>query len=204
MNATRSIRHDHDLLRKRVALLESALQVAPETRFVLREMCFSLHRLLQDHINREAQSVRRYTDRLSGGDPLPHVRDHAETLGLLRSVNELLLGGMRASMPTVSTWLVKAIEQLKSQMSEQESRLFPVLEEAETEEAQEPTTILGTMSVNEILQRYPQTEQLFRQLHINRVAEGYKSVDELAWSHGVDVGKFLEQLRQAVTESAAY
>ena len=198
MHATRSLRHDHDLLRKRLALLESALQVAPETRFVLREMCFSLHRTLQDHIGREAQAARRYTDRLSGGDPLPQVRDHAQSLALLRSVNELLLGGMHASMPTAIAWLTKAMEQLGAQMNEQESRLFPVLEEAETEETEEPTTILGTMSVNEILQRYPQTEQLFQQLQINRVHEGYKSVDELAWSHGVDVGRFLEELRQAV------
>ena len=47
MHAIRSIRDDHDLLRKRLALLQSALQIAPETRFVLREMSFSLLHLLQ-------------------------------------------------------------------------------------------------------------------------------------------------------------
>src|SRR5262245_66409232 len=111
MRVTRSLRHDHDLLRKRLALLESALQVAPEARFVLREMCFSLHRMLHDHIAHEAQAVHRHTNRLSGSDPLPLVRNHGETLGLLRSVNELLLGGMRASMPTVMAWLTKAMDQ---------------------------------------------------------------------------------------------
>ena len=59
------------------------------------------------------------------------------------------------------------------------------------------TAISGAMSVNEILQRYPNTEQLIEQLHINRLREGYESVDELAWRHGIDVSQFIEQLRRA-------
>lgn len=57
-------------------------------------------------------------------------------------------------------------------------------------------SISGAMSANAISRRYPQTEGLFEQLHIDRRAEGYESVDELAWRHGVDVRQFLEQLRQ--------
>ena len=53
------------------------------------------------------------------------------------------------------------------------------------------------MSVNEILQRYPQTEPLFAQLRVNRLREGYESVDEVAWRHGLDSAEILEQLRQA-------
>src|SRR3990167_4716202 len=101
MEATRPIRQDHDLLRKKLALLESALQVAPEARFVLREMCFSLQHLLHDHIARE-QSV------------LPPDRtNHQDAHSLLRTVNELLLGGMRASMPTAVLWLSKLIALLR-------------------------------------------------------------------------------------------
>jgi hypothetical protein len=59
-------------------------------------------------------------------------------------------------------------------------------------------TISSTMSVNEILQRYPQTERVFVQLCIDRRQEGYESVDELAWRHGVDVLPLIEQLREAV------
>jgi hypothetical protein len=52
------------------------------------------------------------------------------------------------------------------------------------------------MSANEILQRYPQARSAFDQLRINRLREGYESVDELAWRHGVDAEEFLERLRR--------
>ena len=185
MEATRPIRQDHDLLRKKLALLESALQVAPEARFVLREMCFSLQHLLHDHIARE-QSV------------LPPDRtNHQDAHSLLRTVNELLLGGMRASMPTVVLWLSKLIELLREQMAQQEERVLPALDEAAG--APVPAAISSVMSVNEILQRYPQTGRLFERLRINRLQEGYESLDEVAWYHGMDVSQFLEQLRQAAT-----
>lgn len=57
--------------------------------------------------------------------------------------------------------------------------------------------ISETMSVNEILRRYPRTEPLFRDLHVNRLQEGYESVDEVAWRHGMDLEHLLKRLRQA-------
>jgi iron-sulfur cluster repair protein YtfE (RIC family) len=57
--------------------------------------------------------------------------------------------------------------------------------------------ISETMSVNEILRRYPRAEPLFRDLHVNRLQEGYESVDEVAWRHGMDLEQLLKRLRQA-------
>ena len=57
--------------------------------------------------------------------------------------------------------------------------------------------ISEAMSINEIVRRYPRTERFFEQLHINRLEEGYESVDELAWRHGMDVGQVIERLRRA-------
>jgi len=62
--------------------------------------------------------------------------------------------------------------------------------------ALEPPAISVTMSANEILQRYPQARPAFDQLCINRLREGYESVDELAWRHGMDAEELLEQLRR--------
>lgn len=56
--------------------------------------------------------------------------------------------------------------------------------------------ISGTMSANAIVQRYPETETLFRQLRVDREREGYESVEELAWRRGMDEHYFLKQLRQ--------
>jgi len=199
MEAARQLRQDHDLLWKKLLLLESALQVAPEARFVLREMCFSLQHLLHDHITREAPLLERYAQDARAAER-PRSVDHHDVHSLLRTVNELLLGGMRASMPTVILWLSKLIELLRQQMAEQERTMCPVLEEATGSPPMEiPAAISGGMSVNEILQRYPKTEQLFERLHVNRLQEGYESVDEVAWHHGMEVSQFLEQLRQAAT-----
>ena len=57
--------------------------------------------------------------------------------------------------------------------------------------------ISEAMSVNEIVRRYPRTERFFSQLHVNRLEDGYQSVDELAWRHGMDVGQVIERLCQA-------
>ena len=205
MEATYALRQDHIILRKKLEFLESALQVAPESRFVLREMCFSLQRLLQDHMAREADLFETANERALGQEPV-RATEHREPYSLLKTVNELLLTGMHASLPTVILWLSKIIEGLRSQMEEQERESFSALDEvdAPTEGRERMLTISSTMSVNEILQRYPQTERLFEGLHVNRMQEGYKSVDEFAWYHGMDVSKFLEQLRQAATAFPRY
>ena len=56
--------------------------------------------------------------------------------------------------------------------------------------------ISGTMSANALMRRYPKTEALFRRLQIDRQREGYESVDELVWRHGMDERYFFKQLRQ--------
>jgi hypothetical protein len=195
MEATNTLHQDHALLRKKLSLLGSALQVAPEARFVLREMSFSLQRLLHEHMERE----RRVLQSASRYDPSRGM-DHMAAQTLLRTVNELLLSGMRASIPLVVVRLSQVVEQLEAQMDEQERTVFPSADYAEAHDLPDATaSISGTMSVNEILQRYPQTERCFEQLHINRLREGYDSVDELAWRHGMDASQFIEQLRQVAT-----
>lgn len=59
-------------------------------------------------------------------------------------------------------------------------------------------TISGTMSANAIASRYPATQVLFDQLHIDRCFEGYETVEELAWRHGISPAELIEQLRRLV------
>ena len=64
-------------------------------------------------------------------------------------------------------------------------------------------TISGAMSANAIARRYPETQALFEQLQIDRRFEGYESLEELAWRHGMSVAQFIRQLRQAATHTPA-
>ena len=190
MDVLATLHQDHALLRRKVTLLESALQVAPEARLVLRGMCGSLLRVLQDHMLREARALGRFHRCAASSE----LRDHSFEHHLLRGVNEWLLSGMKASIPTMVIKLAQVIEQLEATMEAQERTVFPLMEREPAPE--EAAMISEAMSVNEILQRYPQTERVFEQLRINRLQEGYESVDELAWRHGMEVSQVIDQLRQ--------
>ena len=194
MEATDALRQDHALLRKKLALLESALQLGPEAQLVLREMSFSLLRFLQEHMRREAP-VLRYA-------PASNRSDHATAHRLLRGAQELMMSGMRASRPMIVQRLSEAIDRLQAQMEGQELSIFREVARGRDLPEEIPSVISGAMSVNEILQRYPKTERVFEQLRINRLREGYESVDELAWRHGMDVSEVLEQLRQLTAHSS--
>jgi len=193
MESARIVRDDHALLRKKLILLESALQVAPEARLVVREMCFSLQRVLQEHMQRE----HRHCD---VGMP-SHTAEHA----LLRGVNDFLLSGMKASVPMMVSRVSQVIEQLILTMHEQERFVSACFQQAQGGATlQTAEAISGTMSVNEILQRYPSTERVFERMHINRFQEGYESVDELAWRHGMNITDVVEELRQVASGFPTY
>lgn len=200
---THALRQDHTVLRRKLTLLESTMQVAPEAKVVLREMCFSLQRFLMEHMVREARACEGACLRpesIGGATTALQPADHAAALQLLRAVNDLLQGGMRASLPLVMVRLSKAIEVLETQMAEQEQALFPVVEralESPSAVTPEPVEISCGMSVNEILRRYPSTAPVFQQFNVNRWREGYESLDELAWRCGLDVAELLDSLQRA-------
>ena len=61
-----------------------------------------------------------------------------------------------------------------------------------------------SMSINEVLHRFPTARQIFDELHVNRLEEGSDSVDEVAWRHGANVADVLDQLRHAVEDVPSY
>lgn len=61
--------------------------------------------------------------------------------------------------------------------------------------------ISGSMSANAIARRYPRTDVLFRRFQIDLESEGYESVEELAWRHGMDTIELLNQLRKTALRS---
>ena len=64
MGATESLRREHQILRAKLKLLEAAMQMVPEASFVLREMSWSLARMLQQHIEHEGEALRPYHSRI--------------------------------------------------------------------------------------------------------------------------------------------
>lgn len=208
MALTDTLRQDHALLRNKVALMESALSAASYARLVFREKCFSLMRVLNRHMQREDALLCRFYERFPSARYLPNRKDHTDEHAQLRAITELLLGGVKVSVPLIVLRVSQAIEQLQERMEEQEHTLFPLFDGMTQEEwagaARSPrrsVAISGSMSVNALLRQYPNAETVLQPLQINRLREGYESVEELAWRRGLDVSQLLEQLRQAVAAS---
>ena len=163
------LREEHAILRNKVAVLEGALSSARYARLVFREKCFSLTRLLTRHMKREAPLVRLYYERIPSARYLPSAKDHSAEHALLRAITELLLGGLKVSVPLVILRLSQAIEQLQEQMDEQERTVFPLFADLDAQEVTQrlPSReglpeISSSMSVNAILQRYPHAEKIGR------------------------------------------
>ena len=197
------LRADHALLRRKGVLLESALQIGPKARLALRDMSYSLMRMLDTHLQREAHIFQQYYSRTGSHEPLP-ASDHSVERHLLRSANRLLNGHLRASIPMIILRLSQALEQLRVQMDRQERSIFPWLGAQATLDDPGSMPLDGTMSVNEVLHRYPRAREIFEELCINRLDEGSDSVDEVAWRHGIDAAEVLERLRSAVAGVPSY
>ncbi len=137
MGATESLRREHQILRAKLKLLAVAMQMGPDASFVLREMCWSLARMLDEHIQREAEVIRPYGNRIQTLLQERMVQDHADQRIVLRDVNTLLLGGIKAPISRVVPPLAHLIEELREHMNEEECELFPVIDRIAAEQSQE-------------------------------------------------------------------
>lgn len=128
MSVTELLMHDHKLLRAELRLLEAAMRVAPEAQFVLREMCWSLTRMLEEHIRHEVEVLRPFNNRIQTLTQAQMAQEHADQTATLRDVNEMLLGGMSAPMDQVVPPLTHLIEELREHMEQEERGVFALVD----------------------------------------------------------------------------
>jgi len=138
MGATENLRREHQILRAKLKLLEAAMQMVPEASFVLREMCWSLARMLDEHIRHEVEALQPYSNRIQALTQARMAQDHADQRIVLRDVNALLLGGMKAPISRVVPPLAHLIEELREHMDEEECELFPMVDRIAEARPQEP------------------------------------------------------------------
>ena len=203
MPITETLRKDHQLLRKRLEFLEAAMQVAPEAQFALREMCWSLAHLLDAHIKREERVLAPYYNRIGALIQHRASHDHADQRAVLRDVNALLLGGIKAPVSRVVPSLAQLIEELREHMAEEEQEVFPMVDRMARERlAGSPTgtrpVVKASMTVNHVLHLYPNALAIFQAFQIDCDADGLHCLDELYWRRGIEVEALLESLNRAV------
>ena len=207
MRAVDRLRRDHEVLRTKLDVLEATLGMTPPTTwFILRELCYTLSRQLQDHIRREEELVTACQQSLSS-DVRSHARlEHDEEPQLLRTVNHLFIEEGGKAIEQIRAVLGEFIPRLRRHMEEEEAGLFPAIEQVlgdpENVEAPEPLPpirLREEMTVNHVLQMYPYTRRIFDQLFISAPYEGYDCLDEVAWRRGMDCCQFLGLLEQAIS-----
>ena len=197
----------HQRLRKQLDVLESALWLGAEAWFVLREASFSLSRQLREHIRMEEAALALCRQGPYGDHPMGlavTLVGHDAARHRLQVASWLLSGEPCFSLEGVRPTVAAAIPTLRASMDRQETELFPLLDRALS--AQEldrmppriSARLTDTMTVEQILRRYPKTRLIFERLLISLPLEQYDSVDEVAWRHGMDCQALLQHLERAI------
>lgn len=206
MNAIERLKRDHAILRSKLDVLEAGLRMGPETWFVLREVCFTLSRQLQNHTKREEELVMACRRTMP-----PHVLaemavEHRDEPEHLRTINRLFVEERGHPLERIRPALTEVIRGLRRHMAEEEQRLFPTLEQglAAQEPARAPAQqtsgahLHEDMTVNWALREYPVTRVVFERLFVNIPYEGCDCLDEVAWRRGIEVQELLDRLEQPV------
>ncbi len=209
MKATQRLRRDHQILRAKLDVLETALSMGPQTWFVLREICFTLSRQLRDHIKRE-EALIAASRGVAAADVLAHLAiEHRDEPEHLRDINRLFTSQAAHSLEQITPVLLNVIAGLRCHMAEEEAALFPLLERALAGQepvggAQQPAPprapLDETMTVNGVVDKFPNTRRVFEGLFVSIPFEGCTCLDEVAWRHGIESRELLERLERVVRE----
>lgn len=202
MNTINRLQRDHNILRKKLQVLETALEMGPESWFVVRETCMSLSHRLADHLRRAdyimAGSAKALTERGMGQLWLEHHVDGFR----FRIAIDPFLGGGESVCARATPSLKAVVNDLRDHMAQVETKLFPLLEEPTPTESLDATPsriwLDGTMTVNHVIREYPETKPVFEDLFVSPLYEQYDCLDEVAWRHGLDVEELIAKLQDAI------
>ncbi len=210
MNAINRLKREHNVLRSKLNVLESTLDMGPEAWFVLREISFTLSKQLQVHTRREEAlfaSCRAAWSDERFGELLVH---HTGGRDALDAINRFFMEQPQELLEKIRPTFKACVAGLRSEMDQQEVRLFPVIEDALVLGAipwrkghlVPPSGLHDTMTVQEVMGRYPSTQSVLEGLFINRRFEGYDCLDEVAWRHGMESQELLGLLEEEVARPA--
>lgn len=202
MRAVDRLKRDHEILRSKLGVLETALEMGPEAWFVLRELCFTLARQLRDHIRREEELAAACRNAMDPKVLAEIMVAHRDEPANLKTINRLFVSERGQSLAQITPTLKEVIRGLRRHMAQEEHELFPIFERVLA--GQEPAVARETqlheqMTVNRVIQRCPSTKPVFERLFINVPLEGCACLDEVAWRHGMEAEDLLDVLEQAVS-----
>ena len=207
MNPVERLRRDHQVLRAKLNVVESALEMGEDTWFVLRELCHSLAGQLQDHLKREEALLAAYRQRVGERRCACLTVEHRDEAEHLRTINRLFCHDPARTFPSVRGQLRNVIHALRAHLDDEEANLFPQLERLgapplAAAPAADSALLQETMTINRVLLEHPRTLPVFKRLFVSIPYEGCDCLDEVAWRHGMDTRELIALLEQAACDAA--
>lgn len=204
MNAIERLTRDHVILRSKLDVLESALRLAPDTWYVLREICYTLSRLVHQHHCREERVVAQCHAALTPTQRQQLQRQHSDDRNRLGVLHHLFLQDSGRGVAHIAPMLRSMAQDLRHHLEQEEQALFPVLERHVTmQEALMPAGAIPAhvdevSTVNAVIREYPTTKRVFEQLFVSIPYEGCDCLDEVAWRHGLEAAELINRLERVV------
>jgi iron-sulfur cluster repair protein YtfE (RIC family) len=201
------LKRDHAILQAKLDVLDDTLlRMGTNGWYVLREVCFTLARQLQDHIRREEELIIACGEAVGPSVLAKLSAEHRKEPRHLHTINKLFVSQMSPSLKEIKPVLTRVIYALRRHIAQEETELFPILERAwkDQEPAQAESLWSGswlkeTMTLNQVVQQCPKTRSLFERFFINMSIEGSSCLDEVAWRHGMDVQDLLKPLEELMS-----
>lgn len=231
MTSAARLQRDHDLFRIKLDALECALRMRGDTWFAIREFCVTLGKQLPAHMRREelAANLRELAavDSKASTGPAawrtgslrPHLDDQAAswpTHEEERRELQVLISRFFAqrrdsdSYEALRPALEAMISRFRRQMDAQETGCFAWCSAQELQaplsegaDALSEPNVKETMTVNHVIDTYPDTKSVFECLFVNLSYEGHDYLDEVAHRRGMEVRDLLHRLEHAVLQHRA-
>lgn len=208
MTRQERLQRDHQLLRAKLANVTTALNFAPDAWALIREESFGLSRWLHFHHEREL-AVSRLVCHSPAAEPDSVVWfGHEAQLQMLRLIiRGFLLCEPDASYPSVCKALLAVAEGLRDECELQERHLFPMAlqddAQADSGDAVASAAASEDMTVNRVLELYPETAPLFNQYGLDMAMEGSSGLDLFAWQRGMTGAELCRQLNQVIVPTSS-
>jgi hemerythrin-like domain-containing protein len=206
MHPIERLRRAHERLRTALVVLESALNAGPAAGLVLRNAAFSLSKQLVEHSRLEERTVTVCSRVLGRYDETMLARfalDHRQERQQLRLITQIFYRDTHGSWQGLRPTIEAFGQALRRTLNLQETQLFPLLEQTVgrpkgPDGRRNTAPLTETMTLNAVLQRYPQARTVLERYRIRLPFEQYDALDEVAWHHGVSSQELLTQLQQAI------
>lgn len=130
MDALEELRHDHEVLRRALAEVETIL-IAPGAGDVAQAKCRFLMRLLERHLQHEEEVTAPYASRIAASLKGHPLHDHAPPRVVLRDLGVLFSAKRMVPTGLLVVHLCRLLDEIRESLADEEREMFPAVQHAE-------------------------------------------------------------------------